>query len=67
VQLAGFAPLVDARAETLILGSFPGDASLWAARANDFAGLLEPLPRLRRVLFNAQSAARFALVSAVAG
>lgn len=127
-RLAGFAPVVDARVETLILGSFPGDASLargqyyahprnqfwpilgavldepladlpyrrrldrllahaiglWdvlaacqrqgsldanirAARANDFAGLLGRLPRLRRVLFNGQSAGRFALVFAAAG
>lgn len=28
VRLAGFAPVVDPRVETLILGSFPGDASL---------------------------------------
>lgn len=28
VQLAGFAPVVDPRVETLILGSFPGGASL---------------------------------------
>lgn len=121
VPLRGFAPVVDRRVETLILGSFPSEASLaagqyyahpsnqfwpilgrlldeplpslayrarlarllahriglWdvlgaceragsldasirAARPNDFTPLLARAPHLRRVLFNGRGAGRFA-------
>lgn len=128
VGMAGLAPVVDARVETLVLGSFPGRASLacgqyyahprnqfwpilgavvgepladlpyrlrvarlrahaiglWdvlaacerrgsldadirSARPNDFTALLGSLPRLRRVVFNGQTAGRFARFFSSAG
>ena len=127
-RLRGFPPVIDARVETLILGSFPSEASLaagqyyahprnqfwpimgallgeplvalpyaqrlarllahqvglWdvlgachrdgsldaairAPQPNAFAPLLEQAPRLRRVLFNGQTAGRFAPRFAAAG
>ena len=126
--LRGFPPVIDAQVETLILGSFPSEASLAAGqyyahprnqfwrilgaalgedlaalsyasrlervlahrlgiwdvidacnrqgsldaairdhRANDFARLQRLAPRLRRVLFNGQTAGRFAREFAAAG
>jgi len=128
VPLRGFPPVIDASVETLILGSFPSEASLaagqyyahprnqfwpimgallaeplvalpypqrlarllahriglWdvlgacqregsldaairAPQPNEFAPLLRQAPRLRRVLFNGQTAGRFAPRFAAAG
>lgn len=128
LALRGFPPVIDARVRTVILGSFPSEASLaagqyyahprnqfwpilgrvlgeplhelayeqrlrrmlahriglWdvlgacertgsldahirAPQANDFAPLLALAPRLTRVLFNGQTAGRFAARFAAAG